>query len=179
MIRPPPRLMRQFVITVACCAGLALVSACTAETSRGRPSASSATSPKPTYDGSAYAASILKAVTDSFLLTSTADACAVGLGWVCAIDRIESPSERAIKVTLKPEQVWISMADTTDWFKWGEVVARNIYHFVDATGTWTGACWRQTTDPPDEINVYKPNGEVAFLSPLGFPSKRQRHPNPC
>lgn len=136
-------------------------------------------SPTTTYDGSAYAASILTAVLEGFFFKSTNDACAAGVGWVCAIDRIDSPSEGRIKVILKPEQEWISMADTTDWYKWGEEVARNIYHFVDATGISTSTCYQKTIHPPDQIDVYESNGHVAFLSPPGFPLQRQRNPHPC
>lgn len=164
------------VIGVIMLIGISAI-ACTSTTSTDKTTSSSA---KPAYNGSAYATSILNAVLDSFPdVKSTADACAAGVGWVCAIDRIESPSERTIKVTLKPEEVWISMADTKDWYKWGEEVARNIYHFVDAAGSWTGTCWQQTVDPPNQIDVYESNGDTAFLSPLGFPQQRQRHPNAC
>jgi hypothetical protein len=136
--------------------------------------------PRPAYDGSAYAASILSAILEGFPgFESTADACATGVGWVCAIDRIESPSERTITVTLKPQPVWISMADTADRRTWGEQVARRLYYFVDATGIWTSTCWQNTIDPPKRIVVYQSNGDVAFLSPPGFPRQRPRHLNAC
>ncbi|GJO51408.1 hypothetical protein NJB1604_39420 [Mycobacterium marinum] len=167
-------------VAVAWLVGVGLLSGCGADTSTGRPTSSSSSSAKPAYDGSAYAASVHQAVLEGFPdFKSTADACTAGVGWVCAIDTIQSPSERTIKVKLKPEQVWISLADTTDWYKWGEEVARNIYHFVDAAGTFTGTCWQQTVAPPNQIDVYESSGDTAFLSPAGFPPQRQRHPNAC
>lgn len=136
--------------------------------------------PRTAYDGSVYAASILNAVLDGFPgFQSTNDACAAGVGWVCAIASIESPSERTINVMLNPQPVWTSMADTADMHKWGEQVARRIYYFVDATGIWTSTCWQNIIDPPNRIAVYQSNGDIAFRSPPGFPRQRPLHLNAC
>lgn len=86
---------------------------------------------------SAYAMQVQNTVLDGLWLpdlgrpATFADMCQTTVVWACAIAKIESDDPGTIEVTLQPEKVWIDKWEgSTDWYDFGEHVARGIYNFT-------------------------------------------------
>lgn len=160
---------------------LVALAGCSADPSKPAGSGSSAArspaAPSPAYDGAAYAKQVSDAVlsglsNDQGMATSFADMCSTPVAWACAIAKIESESPGSVKVTLQPEQMWISKTTERDWYKFGEQVARGVYNFAEAAGEpEPGGGWRKLVKPPSRVDVYQSNGELAYMSPMSFPGR--------
>lgn len=82
----------------------------------------------------------MKLPADPYPLPTFAAACVPPnrIGWVCAIDRIESPRSGQLEVALQPEWEsafgeWTGPPAGTGCPKWGEQLRRNITNFVTAS----------------------------------------------
>lgn len=115
----------------------------------------------------AYADQVQNAILDGLMTsdhqrpTTFADMCETTppVTWACAIARIEPKSSGSVKVILRPEEVWIESWDgSLDWYDFGEYVARSVYNFAHASGVTSLS----------EIDVYEPDGGIAYLSPPGW-----------
>ncbi|MCZ8380361.1 hypothetical protein O6P37_15945 [Mycobacterium sp. CPCC 205372] len=81
------------------------------------------------------------------------DMCATIVVWACAIAKIESDSPGTIEITLAPEDLWIAKWDgSTDWYDFGEHVARGVYNFAGGV-----------QPPISQIDVMTPTGDIAYL----------------
>lgn len=156
---------------------LLALAGCSADPNKPGSSGNSPTTSSPAYDGAAYAKQVSDAVlsglsNDQGMATTFADMCSTPVAWACAIAKIESESPGSVKVTLQPEQMWISKTTERDWYKFGEQVARGVYNFAEAAGEpEPGGGWRKFVKPPNRVDVYQSNGSVAYLSPMSFPGR--------
>lgn len=116
----------------------------------------------PPYDGAAYAKQVQRVVLEGLVSAdgyssakAFTDTCPA-IAWACAIDTVESRAPHSVRVTLRPEQDWITLwHGSNDWHDFGEQVARGVRNFAQAGGV---TALRQ-------VDVYQADGELAYLSP--------------
>ncbi|MBB2993658.1 ABC-type oligopeptide transport system substrate-binding subunit [Mycolicibacterium iranicum] len=172
--RQKPITLRNVIATIAGFTGLMLITACsTSDTSTGSTSANaSPTVPAATAApggtvapatteavSTRYAQQIETAVLDGLMdndynrPAAFKDMCTTVVVWACAIGKIESDDPGSVNITLAPESVWIGKWEgSTDWYDFGEHVARGVYNFT------------QGVQPPlTQIDVLTSTGDIAYL----------------